>query len=554
MMEINRVSALDASASRLDAEYYKVAFRQAALAVRRFGTPTNLETLRSDGHPIRRGIDMPRFSDDPAAPRMVTIASFADPGIDFSNLEGIDPSQHAAFRASQLNAGDLVVAMGGYVGRAAVCPPDPPVANIGRHSARVVVDPMKGDPYFLWSFITSRVGELQLRRQVTGSVQAGVNLEDLRVVEVPHPHPLVQRYIGDKVRGAERLRERARWLTQAAEILVEALLERRVSDAELVAAFEGRASSAALMGRIRSTDLAHRSCSRGGWHLGAERISRVRAATMTPERMDASYYGPRFLENAAFLSSCGTAMAPIESLADKCNCGSTPVDVEYDGRGVGLIRTTDVRPNAFLGNDVLRTSELKVALDSNVAAVSEDLVYTMSGTVGYAAVIPITDEVFGFSNTIVRARFSKRSGQDPWFTAVFFNSKYGYTQSLRLVSGGIQGHVMPNPFKKLLVPAPDSRAQRYVGDLLRLSESCASGARALVAASRLVVEMLVDGAIAETELLAARRALESNDRSLDSTVLRSLRRKSALDAPALFPDLDALYALLDEEDDAEGEG
>jgi type I restriction enzyme, S subunit len=552
-MEINRVSATVADVGRLDAEYYKLAFRQAAAAVRRLGSTTNLEALRSDSHPIRRGIDMPRVSSDPAAPRLVTIASFTDPGIDFTDLDGIDPAQHAEFRASQLSAGDLVVAMGGHVGRAAICPPDPPMANIGRHSARIVVDPKKADAHFLWAFLTSRFGELQLRRQVTGSVQAGVNLEDLRLVDIPGPNPLVQRYIGHKVRQAERLRERARNLTQTAEHLVEALLERRLSDSELIDAYEGRVSAPALVSRIDSRRLSDSPNSRGERARGTKLSSRVTPRILKPSRLDSSYYAPHFLENEAFLSSCGIKMVPIETLTDKCNCGFTPVDVQYDGSGTGLIRTTDVRPNAFLGEGVLRTSELRVARDSSVAAIAGDLVYTMSGTIGYAAVIPPTDEIFGFSNTIVRARFSERTGQDPWFTAVFFNSKYGYTQSLRLVSGGIQGHVMPNPFKGLLVPTPDSRAQRYVGDLLRLSEACAAGARALVTAAKLLAEMLVDRRILEAELAAVQQALDSNDKSPERAVLRTLRQGDAPNAPALFVDLESLYALIEGCDGSRGE-
>lgn len=208
-------------------------------------------------------------------------------------------------------------------------------------------------------------------------------------------------------------------------------------------------------------------------------ISRIPSKLLTEDRLDASYYGTRYLRNEAFLRSCGIPMAPVGTLTDKCNCGATPKEVVYDGNGTGLVRTTDVRPNMFLAEGVLRTSELSVAPDASVAAVAGDLLYTMSGTIGYAAVVHDTPEVFSFSNTIARARFSTRSGQDARFTAAFFNCKYGYTQSLRLVSGGIQGHVMPNPFKRIPVPTPDGQAQRYIGDKVRQAERLRERARKL---------------------------------------------------------------------------
>lgn len=220
-------------------------------------------------------------------------------------------------------------------------------------------------------------------------------------------------------------------------------------------------------------------------------VSRIAPAVLTEDRLDASYYGTRYLDNEAFLKKCGLPLAPVGDLTDRCNCGATPKEVVYDGKGIGLVRTTDVRPNVFLAEGVLRTGELRVSADASVAAVSGDLLYTMSGTIGYAAVVHDGLDVFSFSNTVARARFSARSGQDARFTAAFFNCKYGYTQSLRLVSGGIQGHVMPNPFKRLPVPTPHVDAQRYIGDKIRQAEHLQKRARTLELAAGFATFQLV---------------------------------------------------------------
>ena len=210
-------------------------------------------------------------------------------------------------------------------------------------------------------------------------------------------------------------------------------------------------------------------------------VSRITPSVLTEDRLDASYYGTRYLQNESFLKGCGIPMAPVGTLTDKCNGGATPKEVVYDGKGTGLVRTTDVRPNVFLAEGVLRTSELRVSQEASVAAVPGDLLYTMSGTIGYAAVIHDGVDVVSFSNTIARARFAARTGQDARFTASFFNCKYGYTQSLRLVSGGIQGHVMPNPFKRLAVPTPAPDSQRYIGDKVWQAERLRERARRLEA-------------------------------------------------------------------------
>jgi hypothetical protein len=179
--------------------------------------------------------------------------------------------------------------------------------------------------------------------------------------------------------------------------------------------------------------------------------TRVKLRDLTEERLDANYYDPLYLANAAALATCGFSLRPIGSISARCNCGATPKLVEYESSGVGLIRTADVRPNLFGTETVLRTNALKLKEGASVEACPGDMVYTMSGTIGYAAVIPFYGERYSFSNTIARVRLPANSPHDLHYISTFFNSDRGFKQSLRLVSGGIQGHVMPNPFKKLEV-------------------------------------------------------------------------------------------------------
>lgn len=534
---------------RLDGAYYHPSALALDAQLRSFGNARSLESLCDPRRPITNGVRGPDFMG--SSFRLIRLQDCIDWEVRADLSLSISARQFDANARCRLQRDDVVVAIGGHVGNAAIVIDDA-AAVIGQHSARVSVavdGPMR--PRFLVAYLNSEPGRIQFARLMRGTVQQGLNLEDVEEIEVPVFADLAQRYVGDKVRQAERLRERARRTSRASRELVDALIEQRVSGADLVDAQQNSEPIASVAHRSRREDPPGSAL---GATVASRRFSRITFSTMTSDRMDASYYAPRFLENERRLASCGTPMAPIASLTDKCNCGSTPVDVTYDGHGVGLIRTTDVRPNAFLGHDVLRTSGLRISSDSSVAAVADDLVYTMSGTIGYAAVVPPTDEVFSFSNTIVRARFSERSGQDPWFTAAFFNSTYGYTQSLRLVSGGMQGHVMPNPFKKLLVPTPDTRAQKFIGKHLRHADECTRQARSLVAAAKLLVEQLIDGRVTEGELVAAQKALEAGDRSADREILKGLRLSDAPAAKPLIPDVDALYALLDESQQTEDAG
>ena len=198
--------------------------------------------------------------------------------------------------------------------------------------------------------------------------------------------------------------------------------------------------------------------------------NRIAPSMLTEKRLDSSYYASQFIVNDEKLDECGLERIPIGKLSNLCNCGATPKQVVYSKSGIGLIRTSDVRPNEFKSEGVLKTSDLKKILRESLKALPNDMVYTMSGTIGYAAVIPEDRNVYSFSNTIARVRLPEKSIHDIRYIAAFFNCQYGYLQSRRLVSGGIQGHVMPNPFKQLRVSLPNEFAQKHIGNKVHQAE------------------------------------------------------------------------------------
>jgi type I restriction enzyme S subunit len=61
-----------------------------------------------------------------------------------------------------------------------------------------------------------------------------------------------------------------------------------------------------------------------------------------------------------------------------------------------------------------------------------------------------------------------------------------------------------------------------------------------------LIEALIEGKVTEAELVNAQEALERGDKTADRALLSRLTRKGVdvSGEPPLFPDLDALYALL----------
>ena len=72
-----------------------------------------------------------------------------------------------------------------------------------------------------------------------------------------------------------------------------------------------------------------------------------------------------------------------------------------------------------------------------------------------------------------------------------------------------------------------------------------SEAKGLTKAAKQLVESLIDGVLAEQQLIVSQKALESDDNSLDREILGRLTTKGLDgDGEPLFVDLDQLYDLL----------
>jgi len=187
-------------------------------------------------------------------------------------------------------------------------------------------------------------------------------------------------------------------------------------------------------------------------------------AARLEQRLDAGFYADEYLKNEDAMLASGVPMRTVGEVSAKCNCGATPKKVSYGRTGTLLVRGADIRASGLQVDQIRRAEGLDIDPDSNVAALPGDLVYTMSGaSLGDAAVIPDLHREYSFTNTVVRARL--KPGHDSGFVAAFFNCRHGRTNSTRHSSGGDRGHVMPNVFRRLLVPAPHPHAQAYVGSL-----------------------------------------------------------------------------------------
>lgn len=126
-------------------------------------------------------------------------------------LKRVDPGIESQYPRTRLRGGEVLLAIRGSVGEVAVAPPALTGANVSRE---VAVIPAREDvePEYLMYLLASPVVAAAINGQVKGVAQSGINIGDLRRIEVPLPSPEHQvnvvRAIRDALASIDRLADR----------------------------------------------------------------------------------------------------------------------------------------------------------------------------------------------------------------------------------------------------------------------------------------------------------------------------------------------------------
>jgi type I restriction enzyme S subunit len=339
--------------------------------------------------------------------------------------------------------------------------------------------------------------------QTKGAVIRHLHLEDLRDVEIPEFTKEAQRYIGDKVRLAERLRERAR---------------------NLRGELEDQLSMPAVVAALSTND---------------QRANRVSASDLSP-RLDSKYYGSRSM---AVLRTAAVNSVAVGALVEEVSNGFEHRDFVADG--TPYITVTEVSGGRLvLGTAPRLGAEVaiprKAQLDTCCALV------VRTGSIGVAVPVFEEDTHAAISSHLIRLRF--KTEEEAAVVAAFLNSEGGRVLQRKISYGAVQPQIGQDELLALPVPKMLVDSAASILELLRTEDAALRAAQRLVSSATLLVENLIEGRVAEAELVAAEKALESGDRGPDRAILQALRQ-TGNSAQPLIPDLDGLYALLDKLED-----
>lgn len=172
-------------------------------------------------------------------------------------------------------------------------------------------------------------------------------------------------------------------------------------------------------------------------------------------RLDPEYYRPVYLE----LESKLICVKPkkVSEITEKIvSFGAYALTnhITYQEKGIPYLRCIDIKSGRIDLNNVLFIDSKAHDLLWKSEIKPNQVLLTMSGTVGNAAVAS-TRLPYPINSNQDIAKITLKKGINPHYFALFFNTKYGRFQTERSTVGSIQQHLFLWQIEELLVPILD---------------------------------------------------------------------------------------------------
>ncbi|HBO5504241.1 hypothetical protein OD762_17125 [Pseudomonas aeruginosa] len=448
--------------------------------------------------PIRQG-KSPSYADDTGL-LCIKPKNTNEMIVSLEELSYIQPASKDEVAGQRLQRGDIVITRSGSgtIGRASIFLSDEEVYT---NDHLFIVRTDSADSHYTCAFLNTYWGHRLLEAGISGSTgQLNLSNEHIKGITLYTPAGLAQKYIGDKVRQAERLRAWAKARGEAIEAL---------------ASNEAIESACATIekqhNRPQLDDLSH--------------------------RLDPKYYGNRAVAVFRQAKALGKSLSSlVKGIANGFE------ERVFFNTGRDYITVTEVssgRLDLSSAPKIAQTTEVpdKAIIHERCALV------VRTGSIGTAVKIDARDRGAVISSHLIRLEFADEA--DAAAVAAYLCSPAGKVLQHKISYGAVQPQIGQDELLALPIPQFVLDAKEQILTLVTEQESAIRASKSLTTTAKYLVEALIEGQLTEAELLTAEKALQAGSDRLDRFILSRLNT-DGIDGqgPALFSDLDELYYLL----------
>lgn len=183
------------------------------------------------------------------------------------------------------------------------------------------------------------------------------------------------------------------------------------------------------------------------------------------KRFDPYYYQSHFVEAVTDLHKSSHKLVSLGSIVENLSGGATPkaksdaYTLEY--KGVPFLRIQNITEEGIDLTDVKYiTREVHETLLKRSQLKPGDVLLTITGRVGTAAVVPATIKEANINQHIVK--ITLRPDVNPYYVAAFLNSKLGTSQTQREVTGTTRIALDYPSIKAIRIPLPSREIQEAI--------------------------------------------------------------------------------------------
>ena len=498
---------------RLDAEFYNPIALKTVQKIDALGKTKRLGQLIADGYRVvYHGTDsITGIAEEKLLPFLSPTQIDDQGSIDFSSADKLPLYYKEDYPKGLASAGELLIEVKGNVSKVGVVPevfPKNLMISGSLYKASFNTDT---NSRYVLAFLKSGHGQILKNRLTSNTIINYIAKDALYSIPLFVPSADAQKYIGDKVRQAERLRAWAKETESFVNRYHQALVP---SQSALNFAKRVRLVSPARMSERLD---AH-------FYPGVvDDYLRLHQGKFKPlGKLCTTIYNGQTQSEAITAHSC--KQITVTNLSSSF-LGGTPRDVEMPGKKDKFLKPYDI---------------LMCNAAHNKAYIGKNLTFVHSE----AAILPSTE--------VMTLRL-ERNQVPASYVRAYLLTKLGYVQ-IQSTIRGITAHSYPDDMALLDIYVPeladkDKEEWFACDEKLALAGKACEIATQLTTAAKLLVESLIEGHLTEANLITAEQALQAGNNHLDRQILNRLK-SDGVDGQgqALFSDLDQLYSLLQQAD------
>lgn len=502
MYHIKVLASLD---DRLDAEFYNPAALRTIQRMEDVGEVVTLGSLIQEGYRVvYHGTDsINGLKQDQLLPFLSPTQIDKDGAISFEIAEQLPKYYKDEYPKGLAKEGELLVEVKGNVSKVAVVPSVfPKNLMISGSLYKASINQKKADTHYVLAFLKSASGQVLKDRLTSNTIINYIAKDALYSIPVFKVSIPAQKYIGEKVRQAERLRDWAKQLKAGVNSVLD--------------------------------DLALPI------HAKPDMFSYAKKSILG-DRLDPRPYRSNVVDLVDSIESLDhDKISTLVTFSSGCPVSSN--DFVEENFAIPLVRIRNIAEEGFKGLDTGITQHTYDEA-ANYHAKEGMIVLGMDGY--FKAQFCIPEELPMLINQ--RVAMLAVNGIRAELLTHWLNRPEGQLQLNQWAVKTTVEHTSLTDLAKVLIPRLNDSLEDELANKLSNARYSIRLSNKLTNLAKHLVEDLIEGQLTELQLVSAQQALEAGDDSLDRALLERMTAEGIDgEGDPLFDDLDQLYDLLDQ--------